>query len=354
MNLFRQLYVFVPLMLAVCAFAAPSQARPWVTDKTQEIRRWQPGSVITVYVPADPPQRYDAVKAGVELWNDDPSLKKAGISVVVRPHPGGEIRGAVEVKFRSDLGTPGSAAITSRPGPVISAGSITIETDQKGVPVGLDKIKFVSAHEMGHILGLDDTKDKGTNSNELMYYLFNAAKLPLTKIPDADSEQVKSIYFAGETKIGFKSEVIPEGSLYRYLYEAEWLEGPQLAYFAVSGSLSDIVSATPPDGWEFSDFSLAEDLSVKFRGFDEPPFVAFRIARADSYLGPANPLLNFEFLSMRAPTAARAYLNGPFVTIGPAIVPEPMTWAMFVAGFGAIGALARGSRRRPWGPARST
>jgi hypothetical protein len=197
--------------------------------------------------------------------------------------------------------------------------------------------KKLATHEMGHVLGLNDS----TLPGEVM--LHDVADNG-TGITADDAAELRSAYLAtaGDSQIDLSVSVDPVGDLWRYNYVATWEGGASLAVFQVMlAGNTHVLSADAPDGWKVDDYTVPSHVTLNFDGPTRPIF-GFILADETSYLGPDHSQLTFSLLADHAPAAGQAFLNGMRSTLAP--VPEPATWAVMTLGFGLLGASLR--RRR--------
>ena len=324
--------------------AGATQATPITDQGAKGPRHWADNSTIDVYIPDDPNGlgRDASIGDGISSWNNDPTLQAHHISIKI--HNGKPPKGAkhaVQVSYgkaavlagqtQVQLGTP-STEITSA---TIGLRSIEPSDHSKTTK---DNMKKSATHEMGHVLGLDDSQD----TSDVMFGVREQAS---PTISDGDHKEIKASYAFNDSNVNVVPTVTAAGVLFKYSYDVTWQSGTELALFQVDVNGAHLSSITPPAGWAVDDYILPPD--VKMRDSVGESFVGFILADDTSYLGAAHPELEFSFLADRKPGDVGAFLNGDFQTTGPAaVVPEPASWAMALVGFAGVGAAGRIMRRR--------
>lgn len=159
------------------AESADSMLRRWENRTTSPIRVWFAPTNAANFKPAF----LDAIRSAFGLWT--------GASVPVRFDFGGDSTNAeVTVKWRIqfEIERTGQTDVTWDQNGQIQSAVITLATfDPKGQPMEPDDIRVVATHEVGHLLGLDHSKD----STDIMY---PTAKI--RELSDRDARTVMLLY----------------------------------------------------------------------------------------------------------------------------------------------------------------
>jgi len=290
------------------------------------------GTVITVYIPPDPTGggRESAVAAGILAWNKERPLP---IQVKSGNEPAGATN-AVQVNWTApttgtELGEATVETMEGTNGNTTVGG--TIDIDPSTTDVNKTMAKNLGIHEMGHILGLDDTPNTGNAMDP------NFNKTKAIHITDEDTLELFSTFAAadGPSSDSVKSTVTYSDGLYKYDYTVNYLSGDALALFQVETNGADLESIEAPTGWAI-DKPIGDDVTVDVVGTPQSEqFVSFVLTDEVSYLGPNNPQLDFSFESSAGPGDVQAFLDGDVETVGP-VVPEPTCFALTASGLMAL------------------
>jgi hypothetical protein len=334
------------VLLAVLLFSsAQIGATPLRLGTSKGPTRFKDGTTVTVYIPVDPSGggREKGLADGVKAWNNEKALKDHNITIDVKAGqaPAGATN-AVQVNWKAPAGTElGEATTASMEGPggdnTTTGGTIDISPDTTDVDNNM--ATNLGIHEMGHILGLDDTP----NSGSAMDPDFN--KNSTLKITDKDNLELTSTFAVsnGNSSTQVFANVNFSGGLYDYNYTLNWLSGIDLALFQVDTNGANLQSITAPTGWGI-DTPIGTDVTIIVDGVPQTQqFLSFVLLDETSYLGPDHPQLIFSFESSNAPGNVEAFLSGVTQTTGPAPVPEPGTFALTIGGLAAL--FIRTSRR---------
>ena len=159
------------------AESGDSMLRRWENRQTNPIRVW----FATTNAANFKPVFLDAIRAAFGEWT------KAGVPV--RFEFGGDSSNAeITVKWRIqfEIERTGQTDVTWDQNGQIQSGVVTLATfDPKGRPMESDDIRVVATHEVGHLLGLDHSKD----STDIM---FPTAKV--RELSDRDARTVTLLY----------------------------------------------------------------------------------------------------------------------------------------------------------------
>jgi len=341
----------VPIALLAMFGAVAADATPLRDKDGLGVAKWKNNTVIQVYIPPDPDGlgRDKDLGAGIGAWNGQPGLAGHGVSIQV--NYGAQPPGAKNVvnvvwsngpaNAAGDDGDGNASGSVTGHDQITTGGTITINRKN----VAKDDATGFGTHEMGHILGLADSPVTGSAMDHDV-----EGKATITP---SDLDELKSVYGANadDTKINFVPDVIKDGGVFRYSYTATWLSGDALALFQLNVGAAQIFDIHAPSGWKVDDFMNGSDVSLDYSLSGSPPnILGFVLTDEVSYLGPANPVLQFSFASRQAPGSRQAYLNGAFSTTGPTI-PEPSAWSLMIFGFTGIGLTLRSRRKHNHYPA---
>jgi hypothetical protein len=320
--------------------AAPARAQtPMTSGGVKGVWHWAKGTKIKLWVPPDPDGlagRRDALIDGIKSWVDQEPLKSLGITIdVVTTEPTGT-DGVLRVSWAA-AGSGGDEQGGALPA-VNQKNEITFARIDIDRSIDTDFAYNLGQHEMGHALGLKDSKTKG----DVMYGagIKPSGKATFTK---DDLKELSAAYAAAPdlTHVQVVASVTPVGPLFRYGYTATWLDGGSLAVFQVDTHGAPITAVEPPPGWMVDDFALPPNVTPTFVGGPRDElFVSFIHATDRSYLDERTPVLTFSFESPNAPGPAEAFLAGRFATIGPtASVPEPKPLVLLASGLALVAAV---------------
>ncbi len=148
------------------------------------LRRWENRTTNPIHVWFAPtfaanfkPQFLDAIRAAFGQWT--------GVGVPVRFDFAGDSTNAeVTVKWRIqfEIERTGQTDVTWDENGHIQSAVVTLATfDPKGRPMESDDIRVVAVHEVGHVLGLDHSKD----STDIMF--------PTAKVRDLSDRDVRTV-----------------------------------------------------------------------------------------------------------------------------------------------------------------
>jgi hypothetical protein len=327
------------VLLAVLLFSsAQIGATPLRLGTSKGPTRFKDGTTVTVYIPVDPSGggREKGLADGVKAWNNEKALMDHNIKIQVMAGqaPAGATN-AVQVNWKAPTGSElGEATTASMEGPngdnTTTGGTIDISPDTTDVDNNM--ATNLGIHEMGHILGLDDTPNTAT----AMDPDFN--KNSKLKITNKDNLELTSTFAVSNGKSSDQvfANVSFTGGLYDYSYTLNWLSGIDLALFQVDTNGANLQSITAPTGWGI-DTPIGNDVTIAVDGLPQTQeFVSFVLLDETSYLGPDHPQLDFSFESSNAPGNVEAFLSGVTQTMGPAAVPEPGTFALTMGGLAAL------------------
>jgi Matrixin len=150
-----------------------SMLRRWDNRQTSPIRVWFAPTHAANFQPAF----LDAIKTAFGLWTS------AGVPVRF-DFNGDSTNAEVTIKWRIqfEIERTGQTDVTWDENGRIQAATITIATfDPKGRPMEADDIRVVATHEVGHLLGLDHSKD----STDIMF--------PTAKVRDLSDRDVRTV-----------------------------------------------------------------------------------------------------------------------------------------------------------------
>ena len=147
------------------------------------LHRWddRAGSPVRVFLPAGKVANYqpaflEAVRGAFGRWLD------TGIPVrfdLTADSEAAEVKVRWRVQF--DIDRTGQTDLTWDAQGHHQSGTITLATfNQLGQPMGVDQIRIVAMHEIGHLLGLDHSPD----STDLMY--------PVARVRDLSTRDIQS------------------------------------------------------------------------------------------------------------------------------------------------------------------
>lgn len=155
------------------AESADSMLRRWESRTTNPIRVW----FAPTYAANFKPEFLDAIKTAFAHWTS------AGVPV--RFEFGGDSTNAeVTVKWRIqfEIERTGQTDVTWDENGLIQSAVITLATfDPKGRPMEAGDVGVVATHEVGHLLGLDHSKD----STDMMF--------PTAKVRDLSDRDVRTV-----------------------------------------------------------------------------------------------------------------------------------------------------------------
>lgn len=150
-----------------------STLRRWENRTTSPIRVWFAPTNAANFKPAF----LDAIRSAFGLWT--------GVGVPVRFDFGGDSTNAeVTMKWRIqfEIERTGQTDVTWDENGHIQSAVITLATfDPKGRPMEPDDIRVVATHEVGHLLGLDHSRD----STDIMY--------PTAKVRDLSDRDARTV-----------------------------------------------------------------------------------------------------------------------------------------------------------------
>ncbi len=150
-----------------------SMLRRWDNRQTAPIRVWFAPTHAANFQPAF----LDAIKSAFGLW------VHAGVPVRF-DFTGDSTNAEVTVKWRIqfEIERTGQTDVTWDENGIIQGATITLATfDPKGRPMESDDIRVVATHEVGHLLGLDHSKD----STDIMF--------PTAKVRDLSDRDVRTV-----------------------------------------------------------------------------------------------------------------------------------------------------------------
>jgi matrixin len=159
------------------AESGDSMLRRWENRTTMPIRVWFAPTNAAMFKPAF----LDAIRSAFGEWT------KAGVPVRF-DFDGDSTNAEVTVKWRIqfEIERTGQTDVTWDQNGQIQSAVITLATfDPKGQPMEPDDIRVVATHEVGHLLGLDHSKD----STDIMY---PTAKV--RELSDRDARTVMLLY----------------------------------------------------------------------------------------------------------------------------------------------------------------
>jgi YD repeat-containing protein len=150
-----------------------SMLRRWDNRTTAPIRVW----FAPTHAANFQPSFLDAIRAGFGIWT------RAGVPVRFE-FDGDSTNAEVTVKWRIqfEIERTGQTDVTWDENGRIQSATITLATfDPKGRPMEQDDIRVVATHEIGHVLGLDHSKD----STDIMF--------PTAKVRDLSDRDVRTV-----------------------------------------------------------------------------------------------------------------------------------------------------------------
>lgn len=150
-----------------------SMLRRWDNRQTVPIRVWFAPTHAANFQSAF----LDAVRSGFEKWTD------AGVPVrfeFVTDSSTAEV--TVKWRIQFEIERTGQTDVTWDENGNIQSAVLTLATfDPKGRPMDVDDVRVVSTHEVGHVLGLDHSKD----STDIMF--------PTAKVRDLSDRDVRTV-----------------------------------------------------------------------------------------------------------------------------------------------------------------
>jgi len=152
-----------------------SMLRRWENRQTAPIRVWFAPTHAANFQPAF----IDAIKRGFGIWTS------AGVPVRFE-FDGDSTNAEVTVKWRIqfEIERTGQTDVTWDEDGHIQSATVTLATfDPKGRPMELEDIRVVATHEIGHVLGLDHSKD----STDIMF--------STTKVHELSDRDVRTVLF---------------------------------------------------------------------------------------------------------------------------------------------------------------
>jgi len=150
-----------------------SMLRRWESRTTAPIRVWFAPTHAAMFQPAF----LNAIRAAFGQWTS------AGVPVRF-DFDGDSTNAEVTVKWRIqfEIERTGQTDVTWDENGHIQGAVLTLATfDPKGQPMSVDDIRVVATHEVGHVLGLDHSKD----STDIMY--------PTAKVRDLSDRDVRTV-----------------------------------------------------------------------------------------------------------------------------------------------------------------
>ena len=150
-----------------------SMLRRWENRQTTPIRVYFAPTHAANFQPAF----VDAIKSAFDLWSS------AGVPVRFN-FDADSTNAEVTVKWRIqfEIERTGQTDVTWDENGHIQAATVTLATfDPKGRPMDSDDIRIVATHEVGHVLGLDHSKD----STDIMF--------PTAKVRDLSDRDVRTV-----------------------------------------------------------------------------------------------------------------------------------------------------------------
>jgi len=150
-----------------------STLRRWENRTTAPIKVWFASTHAANFQPAF----IEAIKSAFRLWTS------AGVPVRF-DFDGDSTNAEVTVKWRIqfEIERTGQTDVTWDENGHIQGATVTLATfDPKGRPMDADDIRIVATHEVGHLLGLDHSKD----STDIMF--------PTAKVRDLSDRDVRTV-----------------------------------------------------------------------------------------------------------------------------------------------------------------
>ncbi|PYO89077.1 MAG: hypothetical protein DMD58_10430 [Gemmatimonadetes bacterium] len=150
-----------------------STLRRWENRTTAPIKVWFAPTHAANFQPAF----IEAIRSAFRLWTS------AGVPVRF-DFDGDSTNAEVTVKWRIqfEIERTGQTDVTWDENGHIQAATVTLATfDPKGRPMDSDDIRIVATHEVGHVLGLDHSKD----STDIMF--------PTAKVRDLSDRDVRTV-----------------------------------------------------------------------------------------------------------------------------------------------------------------
>jgi hypothetical protein len=150
-----------------------STLRRWENRTTSPIRVWLAPTHAANFQPAF----LDAIRAAFSLWT------RAGVPVRF-DFNGDSTNAEVTIKWRIqfEIERTGQTDVTWDENGNIKSATVTLATfDPKGRPMDTDDIRVVATHEVGHLLGLDHSKD----STDIMF--------PTAKVRDLSDRDARTV-----------------------------------------------------------------------------------------------------------------------------------------------------------------
>jgi hypothetical protein len=333
----------------------PTLATPLVFDGIKGVVKWKRGAVINVYIPLDPKrndpdaprERHKQLTDAVDQWKE--VAKDADITInSVTLDANGNIPGTTD---KPNLDNEGTVQVTWENNSSSEGGSATpniAEAQQKdGTKTGqmnssdvridekntanktLDEAKAMATmlHEMGHVLGIDHSKEKDSCLHEQLDVEYK------TKVGESDKREFKSTSLDWSANMQTAVAAIPEG--YRYTLEVNWESGGEgaLAQLVTGGAaISDVAL---PMGWELYEYPGPSKI------------LTFRLDPTDdlqAYLSSSQPTEIFAFTSPVGPAVISGWAGTDQLVLGPS-VPEPTTLFALAIGIGGMGIVSLRRRR---------
>lgn len=314
-----------------CAFfaSAPVLATPLVIPGVRGVVKWKQGAVINVYIPLDPKrndpnaprERHKQLKDAVDHWKD----VAAGAGITINPvtlDANGNIPGTPN---KPDLDNEGTVKVTWENNNNPEGGSATpstaedgaghrqmysndVHVDQKNTALkALDEAKALSTmlHEMGHVLGIDHSKETDSCMHEALDVQ------PKTNVGDSDKREFNSTSLDWNSDMQTAVAAVPGG--FRYTVDVSWVSGGEGALVQLLTGGAPISDLALPAGWELYDYA------------GPSPFLTFRLDPTDNlqaYLNVAQSVELFAFTSPIGPSLITGWAGTDQLVLGPQ-VPEP-------------------------------
>lgn len=333
----RGRFAFGAHIALACAFSvsASALATPLVLPGVTGAVKWKQGAVVNVYIPLDPKRndpnaprtRHNQLKDAVDQWKD--VAAGAGVTInSVTLDANGNIPGTTD---KPDLGKEGTVQVTweninspeggsATPGTVDAGGghermhSNDVRVDEKNTAIkAVDEAKALATmlHEMGHVLGIDHSKEGDSCMHEALDVQ------PKTNVGASDKREFNSTSLDWNANLQTAVAAVPSG--FRYTVEANWVSGGEGALVQLLTGGAPISDVTLPAGWELYDYRSPS------------PILTFRLDPTDNlqaYLNAALSTEVFAFTSPVGPSMIAGWAGTDHVLLGPQ-VPEPSSgWLM--------------------------